>query len=398
MSSRKYWIFLAVVMFLGRGALAADQTEYLRKKPAMLPADTVVGTDYQAVRQLMHVIFPQYDVDDTDFYCVVHLLNWGADPTTIASSRWFIYRGRGTASTPGGRWTSARFNGTRIFGSDTVGVAYVHSNVPAKALTALSASNLADLRGTTGLRSSRDKSLVQLGTHVVEQDYTGVTYQLDVVKKLPAPIQNLSAALGLLQGAAAESGIELTERVSLYAGQVFDILHVPSDITVTGKLSFGPDISRTTTDLGTQTYDNEGLYHWDVSLGIPLRSLTQTDFTASGGQVFAKEVDRTQLLALLNLFIRPIDTKGVSSVLIPSPVIGVALSKKPLQKLFAGASIGLNRAQVFAGMQWTQLDEAPVVAEGQAAKSGSAARYDRQWMIGLNVPVRQVVDFLKAKK
>jgi hypothetical protein len=422
---------VAILCILVAGTLeAADQTEHLKKTPTVLadPGDYIDSTSgrlsYERAAALVKVAFPdELDTNSPDFYCAIHVVRWGADATSVDKSYWYIYRGRGGRTSYGGRWTPARFEGTRIYGTDRLAVLYVHVNVPAvtraaalKELAPTIARGLPKPGGAgdytledllpensnpaEAVKSSRGQQHLRLiGTHIVESSYTNVHYQIDVVKKLPSPIQNLHDAIGMVQAAATEQPfVTLTERVGLYAGDIYDIHHVPSDVTITGQLIDASPLESKTLELGKQTYDNEGLYYWDVSLGIPVTSVTQLDFEASGGQVFAKEIDSTQLMALMNIFWRPMDTKNVTLALVPSPIVGVALSKKPLNKILVGLSMGLNKVQVYGGRQWSQIEKAPVAAEEVTAPTTNTTEYQANWVVGINVPVRQVIDFLKAKK
>lgn len=420
---RSLFIAAAAVLLLADVAAAADQIEQLTKVPEVLmtPENYVSVTKgdmtVTGARNLFSAVFPQEDVESPDFYGVIHVLVWGDDTSKIEQSRWYIYRGRGNRASYGGTWTAQRFRGSRIFGTDRLALLYLHVNVPAAArvdaeaelapqlakaakpgVAALSVTDLlpANAEPATTVRSSRRQALRRLGSYIVETAYTRISYRLEVTKKLPAPIQNLQDALGILEAAApAEPFVTLKQRVGLYAGQVYDILHVPSDITVSGE--FAPTLD-TKKDLGKQTYDNEGLYYWDVSLAIPIRSIKQLNFETSGGDVFAKEVDKAQLMGLVNFFWRPIDTKNAKLLLSPSPIIGVALSTNPLEKVLVGLSLGLTRVQVYGGRQWTQVDKPPVPVESAAPPDAKTREYKADWMFGINVPVRQVVDFLKNKK
>ena len=407
---------------------AADQTEYLKKPPTVLAEpglyiDATTGRlSYERARALVRLVLPLEDTDSPDFYCAIHVLSWGDDTSTIDKSHWYVYRGRGTRTSYAGRWTPALFSGSRIYGSDRLAILYVHLNVPATTrmaaeteLAPLLATGLPKPTGTgnytiadllpanadpaPALRSAREQALRSLGSHIVEADYTNISYEMSVIKKLPAPIQNLQDAIGMLQAARADQPfVTLQQRVALYAADVFDVHHVPSDITITGTLTNTTALASTTIELGKQTYDNEGLYYWDVSLGIPVTSVTQLDFETSGGEVFAKEVDKAQLMALMNIFWRPVDTKNTKLLLIPSPIVGLALSKKPLSKIMVGLSIGLNRVQVYGGRQWSLVDQAAVPAADAPATAETKSEYEQSWVAGINVPVRQVIAFLKAKK
>jgi hypothetical protein len=404
MSARLLFAAMLALCLHAQPLLAADQTEHLKDPPKVLPSTVdISGPDvnYEQVRTFMTMAFPGATVDSPDFYCVVHILNWGAndqDPSKVVGSRWYVYRGRGNATTPGGTWTTERFRGTRIYGADRVRLAYVHLNVPAEPETAVERSRLDKIGKDNSLVSSNKRMLGRVGSFVVEKDFLGVSYQIDVVKKLPAPIQSLYDALGMLQAEQLLDGLKLTQKIALYAAGTYDIAHVPSDITIAGTLTYGTALEKKTTDLGKQTYDNEGLYRWDISLGIPLRSVKELNFETSGGDVFVKEVERTKLMMFLNIYVRPVDTKNVRFIAFPRPVVGLALSKKPLERIFVGGSIGLNKVQVFAGRQWSQVETAPEPASAATSDQTKAVKYEDNWMFGINVPVRQVVDFLKAKK
>lgn len=419
---------LAVVCLAGwvATASAADQTEYIKGPPKVLEnADAFVDAAGAAMthaqaKSLITAALPGAAVDDTDFYCLIHIVRWKDKAGEVDQSRWYVYRARGSAATSGGRWTPDRFAGTRIYGSHDVAVVYVHTNVPmasvetargeilraARAVPAASLKNKAgsaataeqvleeylpaDATAAVDVVSKRGVALARAGGFLVEPDYLGVSYQVDVVKKLPSPVQNLSDALAIggLEAAAAVNEVTTKPGV-LYGGRILEIADVPSDVKVQGRLVVKkPAASDTTFDLGSKTYDNEGLYFWDVSLGVPLNTIKQLNFEAEGGAIVPKEVDKQNLYLLFNIFIRPTDTKKLEHRLIPSPLIGIGLSKKPLDTVFAGLSMGLNRIQIFGGGVWLKTQET----------AGVAATYQQKWLVGANVPVRQIANLLKAKK
>jgi hypothetical protein len=254
-----------------------------------------------------------------------------------------------------------------------------------------------DANGAVTALSTRGESLTRVGDYLVETKYLGVVYQIDVTKKLPAPVQNLSDALGLLQTAAAAPLTISTRPGAVWNGKIFDILHVPSDVTVTGKLVIGPDVAQQTVSLGNNTYDNEGLYYWDVSLGIPIRTIKEVNYKDASQFVFAKDVDRQKLLLLFDVFVRPVDTKSLQTRLLPFPVVGMSLSKRPLNTLMAGLSIGLNRVSILGGARWDRLEPAAVQTD-TATRDESDVHYKRSWQLVLNIPVRQVADYFKNKK
>lgn len=403
----------AVFAFQAAAVLAADQTEHLSRKPTPLidPSGRldVAGATLtrDQARSLISQAIPGAPVDNDNFYCLIHVLRWGADNSHVDKSNWFVYRNPDS-------WSAESFRGSRIYGSDRVAVLYIHVNVPmARNDAALQrgllvqakddaelVANQTNADPVTGLitaTSVRGRPLAVVGDAYVEADYIGVDYQIDVAKKLPAPVQNLTSVLGLLQAASAATLTMETTPGALMAGQIYDIAAVPSDITVTGTLTAGPSISPQTVALGTKTFDDEGRYFWDVSVGLPLKSVTDVNLDSTDPALLPKSIDRQNLFAVLNIFFVPVDTKDVQRRLIPHLVVGVAIAKRPLDKVLVGGSVGLSFAEVFAGWRWDRTPRTdPSSATGTTIDASSP--YARSVVVGLNVPVRTITDYFKRGK
>jgi hypothetical protein len=186
-------------------------------------------------------------------------------------------------------------------------------------------------------------------------------------------------------GAAADVKFDMTKG-ALYASDVYGIVNVPSDIAVTGKATV--DSKGETADLGTHTFDNEGLYHFDVSVGLPLKSYKDLATDAATGTLQPKAITRDNLLALLNIYLKPVDTKDTKSIRV-NPVLGVAVAKRPLDTLVAGVSLGLVQVQFLAGYKWVK----PQAKEDEELDAN--AKRIGSWIFGVNIPVRTVVATLK---
>ena len=135
---------------------------------------------------------------------------------------------------------------------------------------------------------------------------------------------------------------------------------------------------------------------------MPVNTVKQLDFNAEGGTVFAKQVDKQNLYALLNVFFRPVDTKNLRSQVTPHPIVGMAISKRPLDRVLIGGALGLTKVQVFAALLLNRVQSPQTLTEGSAATNAQLStdlrfRYERKFQAGINVPVRQVVDYLKKK-
>lgn len=383
---------------------AADQTEHLKKVPKVLEDPTPYvnsdgTTSFPKIRGLIAQEFPN-DVSDPNFYCIVHVLRWGNTPDKVEKSSWYVYRSEATGYRSAGQWTEEKFRASRIYGSHKVGVLYVHVNVP----IAKDSGDLRNRAATGGITraqvdmaaprdggpitatSARGFKLNRIGDYFAELDYTSIEYQVDVTAKLPAPIQNLRDVVGLLQAAGAGGVTFAMTKGALYASELFGIVHVPSDISVTGKAKI--DTTSETTDLGTHAFDNEGLYNFDFSIGVPLKSYKDLEEDAVSHTLQPKAVTRDNLLALINIYLKPVDTKDTRALRI-NPVVGVAVAKRPLDTLVAGVSIGLVQVQFLAAFKWVK----PELEEG--AELDTRPKRIGSWTFGVNVPVRTVVAQLK---
>ena len=215
---------------------------------------------------------------------------------------------------------------------------------------------------------------------------------MDIAKKTPAPLANLGALAGIAQAEAPERDVS---EIGVWGGRIMEVRHVPSDLTVRLVTQSGI----TQVEAAKQTYDNEGRYAWDVSVAMPVTKLDQLKFDFENGVVTAKKIEKQGLIAVFNLFPRPIDTKGVRPSLVPHALVGVALSKKPLDTILVAAGIGINKVQVFAGVAFTTTEDGNGIKGGEAATEAAARqirrKYDAKFIAGLNISVRQVVQALK---
>lgn len=392
--TRHFFAAISLGFCLSGVCLAQDQVEVINDPPKYL--DPVLAPEraelsQQSARALIEKLLGPTYVTDKSYYTIIHVLKWKDNQLVVESQRWYVFNG--------GSWSKQQFEGTRIFGASHVALLYIHIN--ARGVTPIAKLTEAERRqlDSNTLLSTNSRLLVKFDSDVlIESDYLRVTYRVEVTKKLPAPIQNLSALLALAQADAAKRAVD---KVAYYGGREMLISHVPSDVTVRSLLTEGA-IPKDT-ELGKQTFDNEGRYFWDVSVGLPVSKIKELSFDASDGTVRPKEIDRQKLFAMLNIFFKPIDTKGAKPNLFPHLLAGVALSKNPLDRIFVGGGLGLNKVQFFAGVAFNRVATPQTLSTGSSAtpsqlEADLKRRYEPKFVFGLNLPVRQVVDALKAKK
>ena len=94
-------------------------------------------------------------------------------------------------------------------------------------------------------------------------------------------------------------------------------------------------------DSAQVNFDDEGLYHWDVSIGVPVTSYKQEQsLVDSSGQIVQSNVDTKSVLLLANYFLKPVDVKSTNFLFVPHLVAGVRIQSQPLHTALAGFGWG----------------------------------------------------------
>lgn len=295
---------------------------------------------------------------DKDFYCIIHVVSL-ADPAgnppattqTVRAQNWYLYHK--------GKLTRADSDTMpRLYGAKEVTLLYLHLNkkTPYEPL-----------------------------------------YEVDIVKKTPAYLQNLLGLAGLFNSGGVAAGSTAADET--WAAYTFTVEHRPSDITIQPNMTIPAGV----VELGdAQKFDNEGKYFVDFSVGVPVRKISQLSFESTNGLVTAKEVDETNIMAFVNLHPRPIDVKSTGYNKVPHFVGGVAIGKKPLDKIFVGAGFGPVVANFYVGALFVKQDQLTTLDPGDPATpaqvgSNVRRRYKTQVGFGLNLPVGAIVEKLKNK-
>jgi hypothetical protein len=333
--------------------------------PHVTEATAEINNDAQGAEGIMAVLIPTYTQPEKNknFYCIFHLLKWSNpdanNQQTLQADNWYVYhRGKltkGEASTI-----------PRLYGAREASFIYIHFN--------------------------KDPNF---------NEYDPL-YKFEVQQRTPAYIGNLlglaNLANGILGGAANKA--VGAPRETWYGVAKLDFQYRVADITATPKLTRG---NVTVEDMGTvQKFDNEGKYLVDFSVGVPVRKISELEFTSTNNTVTANEIDKTKLFAFVNVYPIPVDIKSSSPHLIPHFVGGVALEKQPLHKIFVGAGFGPVVANFYIGALFVKQQELQTLNPGDPASPDQVGadkrrRFKPQVAFGLNLPVGAIVEKLKGK-
>ena len=314
------------------------------------------------------------DVDDKTFHCVIHVLRWSDEDNdgnqTVIAQNWYVYNKGDAKGLRSDRiWSQEDFTSAdRIYGVKRIWLLYIHLN-----------------------KSPQTKP------------YTAY-YDFTFTKKTPANVANL------LSLASIFASTDLTDEdkkkapgPNLWGGSFVDTNYVPSDATVTANITTdtakGPYVALDK----PKKFDNEGLYWWDFSVGVPIRKIKELQFDTAANTVTSKEVDTQNAFALLNLYFPPKDIKGTSASWIPHFVGGVAIAKQPLKKFMFGAGFGPHFTNFYVGALFTEEKKPATLAEGTTAtpdqlNNDLRKHFRPQFTFGINIPVRAVLATLDKKK
>lgn len=314
-------------------------------------------------------------------YTIIHIIKWkpfkaDSEKTDPERELWALYEL--VDDSPGAHVWEPRKNpdddqsfDTRIFGSRRVAILLLHLNTPRT---------------------------------------WDVKYKININRRIPQPLQN-AIALGRFLGGAgpADLGCEPSQLRNIWGGRLMRPRHLPSDVivklnTVTAN-NEGQHISQSKEY--SNSYVNEGRYHWDVSVGMPVVSIKELEFTSENGVVTAKKKERQNAYGFLNVFPRAVDLNGKSFLTSPHLVFGVPISGKPLDRPVVGLGTGLYtkllKVNFFAGVAFNKVREPKTMVAGEAATTGELeadleSRRVKKFVFGINFPVRQFIDAVKGNK
>jgi hypothetical protein len=371
----RYTRMISVVCFLlFQSAIALADTQHITVSspfealtatisPHVTEATAEINNDAQGAEDIMTTLIPTFGSlkRNKNFHCIFHLVKWSNPDTnnrqTVQAENWYLYHR--------GKLTVGASTIPRLYGAREATFIYIHFN------------------------------------KVVTNVYTPL-YKFEVEQRTPAYISNLLGVAGLAQGIGGGAGLKAVNSPpeTWYGVTTLKFQYRVADITATPKLTRG---NTTVEDMGTaQKFDNEGKYFIDFSVGVPVRKISELEFSSTNNTVTANEIDKTKLFAFVNLYPIPVDIRSSSPHLIPHFVGGVALEKQPLHKIFVGAGFGPLVANFYIGALFVKQQKLETLNPGDPASQAQVGadtrrRFKPQVAFGLNLPVGVIVEKLKGK-
>jgi hypothetical protein len=362
-----------------------------------------------------------YAFPGKDDYIIFHVVNWkGSDTSALkmAKQNWYVYN-------IDSKWDTTAFTGTRIFGKKSVYLYTIHLELPA----------------------------------LTDATYEA-RYAVDEKGKAPAFLDHLLGIGKLFGISAPTAGIQQLN--GWWYAWPLDVQFVPADLQITPEIVLVPIASNSAqpaappapggTSLGppapevplpgapapakpvapakpgaakppaaappkpaapkptppadvtldAKTFDNEGKYHIDFSVAVPLTKITQLSYIQTSNSIAPAKIDQQKIFALFDYYPVAVDIKNSIFPKTPYLLTGVAIGSQPLKKALFGIGWGPVYANFYAALLlntqaapagWNCGDKPPAAMAGASLTS----RHCPEFNFGLNVAVGAVADALKSK-
>jgi hypothetical protein len=368
-------------------------------------------------------------------YIIFHVVNWGGSASSVlkvTKQNWYVYNvSQG--------WDTTAFTGLRIFGKKQVYLYTIHLNLPAsdhfyeeryaideKHKTPAFLTHLLGIGQLFGIQSTGGG-----GTASSDKWYA---WRLDV-KYVPADIQitptmvdlsNTSNNPPVQPDAAKNQGGQVTPpTTALGNGPVEAPTGAPpppdkkgAPVTpppqpapakvagakpadTAGKAGAQAAAANSAT-LDAKTFDNEGKYHVDFSVAVPITKISGLSYVQASDTLAAAKVDKQKIFALFDYYIKPVDIKNTILPKLPYLLMGVGLGSQPLKQALFGVGWGPVYANFYAGLllntervtsTWKCGDNAPTAVAGTTLVNHTCPEFS----FGLNMSVGAISDALKSK-
>lgn len=155
-----------------------------------------------------------------------------------------------------------------------------------------------------------------------------------------------------------------------------------------------------------QTYRNEGLYRWDVSIGVTAFTAQKNSFNASDGTVHKSASRPENVYAFFDFFPWKTDLVKPPAFRWPSISAGLPAGSQPLNRATVGSSLGFNlwgfHVSPFAGVLFLREFRPKTLAIGSKAtdaqlKSDLIPHRNYRVFVSVNFSVKDAANLIKNK-
>lgn len=354
-----------------------------------------------------------------DDYIIFHVVNWGGagsgSTLTAMKQNWYVYNVN---------YDYTAFTGTRIFGKKQIYLFTIHLNLPP-------GSTYED-RYAVDIKSKTRAFLNDLFAvgQLFELQTTGgggegapppkdawYAFQLDV-KQMPVPsdLQITPAIAPLMASAQASQTKSPGQSLGPKPDEVSPCGSAPEppdpptvappvasikDAPTAKQTDAGGAAGKSVT-LDSKTFDNEGRYHIDFSVAVPITKISDVSFVQASNTLAPANIQQQKFFAAFDYYPVAVDVKNAVFPKYPYLLTGVAIGSQPLKKAIFGIGWGPLYANFYAALLlntqavpggWKCGDTVPSVSPGQGLSNRTCPEFN----FGLNVAAGAIANGLMLK-
>lgn len=261
---------------------------------------------------------------------------------------------------------------------------------------------MADFDGSTRLYGA--KTVLQLSVVLNEQvrDRPQIAMTYTVTKATPTNIANLQALLGAALPAPNTPKAPNppgTDPTSYWSCGTVPIVYSDSSI----KVDTSYPVGSTSPFTSTTTFTNEAKQYWDVSFALPIKKASALQYDSASNTVTPTQINKQSLFATVDFYFPPTNLSTTGHNLIPHIFGGVAMNQQPLHSLLFGGALGLNLAQVYAGVLLVKQQQLNGLSAGSTATpselaSATTYAFKPSFSMGVKISIMSAVKSLGKSK
>jgi hypothetical protein len=304
---------------------------------------------------------------------IIHVLRWGdKGHKTVMFQKWYLYN---SAVPDGGfylRSQSQRFEDTDLPGVKHFRVVFLHLNF--------------DLMDP-------GESVNTVGGALIPSLVVPVSYTVAITKKDTQFVQDVKTLLQV-EGLAGPRAAAASLQLGYYGYAEIDSQFSTSAVTITPSLAkaaqpvIGSDSStKAASTLTPNTYTNEGLSYYGLSVAVPVTSYKDVTFNSSGGTLTPKSTTKQNAYVALDGYY-PAALPALMAVrYIPHPFVALPLAGKVFQHPMVGLAAGAPWFDVYAGA---------IFDRENGSVNGSSQKTTVKWSFGFKISVSALATALKG--
>lgn len=197
-------------------------------------------------------------------------------------------------------------------------------------------------QSATRLYGTREPFLLLIFLNGPENSFVP-SYTYTSTGRNPAPLQDLADAAKVFESTVGLPAKGTKSLLKTTGGTPAQFCWAQLSVSAPGAIDITPKVTATSSnntvvsiDPRPTEFDDEGFYHWDVSVGVPILSYKQLQSVTAAGADLTTNVDKRNMFVIGDWYLKAVDVKNNNLFKVPYLIAGASVASKPLHGLLAG--------------------------------------------------------------